>query len=123
MNHLVEGMLEKTRNYNRDYCKQSNFVVIFDENDQSGKHSLAIDTIEYFLTEDLLTTLPKSGFDTKIFVNYYVSITILFFILIANRDSNISDCNGKKKNKTSIRKKSYFTYLAIPLSWTSNHSA
>ena len=57
------------------------FVVITDENNQSGKYSLAIGTIEDFSGMDFFTILPKAWLDTKIFVNDYTSIGIAFFIL------------------------------------------
>ncbi len=57
------------------------FVVVMDENNQSGKYSLAIGTIEDFSGGDFFTILPKAWLDTKLFVNDYTSIGILFFIL------------------------------------------
>jgi len=59
------------------------FVVVMDENNQSGKYSLAIGTIEDFSGGDFFTILPKAWFDTKLFVNDYTSIGISFFILAA----------------------------------------
>ena len=53
-----------------------------DEKNQSGKYSLAIGTIEDFSGYDFFTVLPKAWFDTKIFVNDFLSIAILFLILI-----------------------------------------
>ncbi len=50
--------------------------------DQSGKYSLAIGTIEDFSGSDFFTILPKAWFDTKLFVNDYLSIVISIFILI-----------------------------------------
>ncbi len=57
------------------------FIVVMDEKNQEGKYSLAIGTIEDFSGENMLTLLPKSWFDTKLFVNDYFSIGVLFFIL------------------------------------------
>ena len=57
------------------------FIVVMDEKNQEGKYSLAIGTIEDFSGENLLTILPKAWFDTKLFVNDYFSIGILFSIL------------------------------------------
>ena len=59
------------------------FIVVIDEKNQSGKYSLAVGTIEDFSGENMLTLLPKAWFDTKLFVNDYISITIIFGILIA----------------------------------------
>ncbi|MCE2506321.1 MAG: hypothetical protein J4F36_07620 [Nitrosopumilaceae archaeon] len=59
------------------------FIVVTDEKNQSGKYSLAVGTIEDFSGENMLTLLPKAWFDTKLFVNDYISITIVFGILIA----------------------------------------
>ena len=59
------------------------FIVVTDEKNQSGKYSLAVGTIEDFSGENMLTLLPKAWFDTKLFVNDYISITIVFVILIA----------------------------------------
>jgi len=59
------------------------FIVVMDEKNQKGKYSLAIGTIEDFSTGDFFTILPKAWIDTKLFVNDYFSIGILFFILIA----------------------------------------
>ena len=57
------------------------FIVVMDEKNQEGKYSLAIGTIEDFSGENMLTFLPKSWFDTKLFVNDYFSIGILFSVL------------------------------------------
>ncbi len=59
------------------------FIVVMDEKNQSGKYSLAIGTIEDFSGEDFLTILPKAWFETKLFVNDYISIVIASIILIA----------------------------------------
>jgi len=59
------------------------FLVVSDENNQIGKYSLAIGTIEDFSGGDFFSILPKAWFDTKLFVNDYVSIGISFFILTA----------------------------------------
>jgi hypothetical protein len=57
------------------------FIVVMDEKNQKGKYSLAIGTIEDFTAEDFFTILPKAWFDTKLFVNDYVSIGILVLVL------------------------------------------
>ena len=59
------------------------FIIIMDEKNQKGKYSLAIGTIEDFSGSDFFTILPKAWLDTKLFVNDYLSIVILFSILIA----------------------------------------
>ena len=59
------------------------FIVVMDEKNQSGKYSLAIGEIEDFSGENFFIILPKAWFDTKLFVNDYLSIGILFFALIA----------------------------------------
>ena len=58
------------------------FIVVMDEKNQSGKYSLAIGTIEDFSGSDFFTILPKAWIDTKLFVNDFLSIGILFSILI-----------------------------------------
>ena len=57
------------------------FIIVTDEKNQSGKYSLAVGTIEDFSGENMLTLLPKAWLDTKLFVNDYVSIGILFGII------------------------------------------
>ena len=59
------------------------FIVVTDEKNQSGKYSLAVGTIEDFSGENLFTLLPKAWLDTKLFVNDYFSIAIVFGILFA----------------------------------------
>lgn len=59
------------------------FIVVTDEKNQSGKYSLAVGTIEDFSGENMFTLLPKAWLDTKLFVNDYFSIAIVFAILIA----------------------------------------
>ena len=58
------------------------FILVLDEKNQSGKYSLAIGTIEDFSGSDFFTILPKAWFDTKLFLNDYVSIVISFLVLI-----------------------------------------
>ena len=57
------------------------FIIVTDEKNQSGKYSLAVGTIEDFSGENMLTLLPKAWLDTKLFVNDYVSIGLLFGII------------------------------------------
>ena len=54
------------------------FLVVMDEKNQSGKYSLAIGKTEDFSGSDFFTILPKAWFDTKLFVNDYLSIVLLF---------------------------------------------
>ena len=56
------------------------FIVVVDEKNQSGKYSLAIGKIEDFSGIDFFTILPKAWFDTKLFVNDYLSIAIFFVV-------------------------------------------
>ncbi|MDH3856153.1 MAG: hypothetical protein OES27_08545 [Nitrosopumilus sp.] len=58
------------------------FIVVMDEKNQEGKYSLAIGTIEDFSGENIFTILPKAWLDTKLFVDDYFSIGILFFVLV-----------------------------------------
>jgi hypothetical protein len=58
------------------------FILVLDEKNQSGKYSLAIGTIEDFSGSDFFTILPKAWFDTKIFVNDYVGLSIGISILV-----------------------------------------
>ncbi len=58
------------------------FIVVLDEKNQKGKYSLAIGTIEDFSGGDLFVILPKAWFDTKLFVNDYLSIAIFFSVLV-----------------------------------------
>jgi len=59
------------------------FIVVMDEKNQEGKYSLAVGTIEDFSGENIFTLLPKAWLDTKLFVDDYLSIGILFFVLVA----------------------------------------
>ncbi|MBT8242413.1 MAG: hypothetical protein HKP34_01690 [Nitrosopumilus sp.] len=59
------------------------FIIVLDEKNQEGKYSLAVGTIEDFSGENMFLILPQSWWETKIFVNDYISIIIAFFILIA----------------------------------------
>ena len=77
------------------------FIVVMDEKNQEGKYSLAIGTIEDFSGGDLFTILPKAWLDTKLFVNDYLSIGILFFVSVAI--STIPILIIIRKGKRSIR--------------------
>lgn len=57
------------------------YIVVVDERSQTGKYSLAIGTIEDFSGIDFFTILPKAWFDTKLFLNDYLSISIFFSVL------------------------------------------
>ena len=52
-----------------------------DEKNQAGKYSLAVGTVEGFSGENIFGILPKSWYETKIFFNDDISITISFLIL------------------------------------------
>ena len=57
-------------------------IIVMDEKNQSGKYSLAVGTIEDFSGSDFFTVLPKAWFETKLFVNDFLTIGILFSLLI-----------------------------------------
>jgi hypothetical protein len=59
------------------------FIIVLDEQNQIGKYSLAIGTIEDFSGSDIFSTLPKAWIETKLFVNDYTSIVMAIIILIA----------------------------------------
>ena len=73
------------------------FIIVMDEKNQKGKYSLAIGTIEDFSGSDFFTILPKAWLDTKLFVNDYLSIGILFSILVAIPSIPISITIRKRK--------------------------
>jgi hypothetical protein len=56
------------------------FIIVIDEKNQEGKYSLAVGTKEDFSGENMITLLPKAWLDTKLFVNDYNSIVIVFVI-------------------------------------------
>lgn len=59
------------------------FVMVLDEENQAGKYSLAIGTIEDFSGADLFTILPTAWLETKLFVGDYASVAISVLVLIA----------------------------------------
>ena len=73
------------------------FIIVMDEKNQKGKYSLAIGTIEDFSGGDFFTILPKAWLDTKLFVNDYLSIGILFFTLVSIPAIPISITIRKRK--------------------------
>ena len=77
------------------------FIIVLDEKNQKGKYSLAIGTIEDFSGENMFLILPQSWWDTKIFVNDYMSIGILFSIFIILILSIAFGIKRKIKNKSS----------------------
>jgi hypothetical protein len=77
------------------------FIVVLDEKNQKGKYSLAIGTVEDFSGENMFLILPQSWWDTKIFVNDYISIGILFFIIISLIFIITFAVKRKIKNKSS----------------------
>ena len=77
------------------------FIVVLDEKNQKGKYSLAVGTIEDFSGENMFLILPQSWWDTKIFVNDYMSIGILFSIFIIIILSIAFGIKRKIKNKSS----------------------
>ncbi len=56
------------------------YVVVADEG-VGGRYALSIGTIEDFSGENFLLTLPMAWFETKLFVNDYFSMGILFSVL------------------------------------------
>ena len=77
------------------------FIIVLDEKNQKGKYSLAIGTVEDFSNENMFLVLPQSWWDTKIFVNDYISIGILFFVVIFSIFTIAFGVERKIKNKSS----------------------
>lgn len=59
------------------------FIVVTDEKGRDGRYALSVGTIEDFSDENFLVALPMAWLETKLFVNDYISIGILFFALAA----------------------------------------
>lgn len=59
------------------------FVVVLDEEGQEGKYALSVGTIEDFSGENLLGVIVMGWFETKLFVNDYLSVGIFFLVLVA----------------------------------------
>ncbi|QDI89580.1 hypothetical protein Nisw_08635 [Candidatus Nitrosopumilus sp. SW] len=76
------------------------FIIVTDEKNQSGKYSLAVGEIEDFSGENMFTLLPKAWLDTKLFVNDYFSILIVFGIFIAICSIPVIVIIKKRKRKT-----------------------
>ena len=57
------------------------FVIVLDEQNQTGKYSLAIGTIEDFSGLDLFTVLPTAWFETKLFVGDYFSASMFVLVI------------------------------------------
>ncbi|HEY5735965.1 MAG TPA: hypothetical protein VIS47_05330 [Nitrosopumilus sp.] len=76
-------------------------IIVLDEKNQKGKYSLAIGTIEDFSSENIFLILPQSWWETKIFVNDYISIMILFVIITALILITVFAIKRKIKNKSS----------------------
>ncbi len=57
------------------------YIGVYDQQ-SNGKYSLAVGTVEDFTFVDFFTLLPKSWFDTKIFLEDYLSISIGIIFLI-----------------------------------------
>ncbi|MCH9658535.1 hypothetical protein K0U27_07565 [archaeon] len=58
------------------------YIMVLDENNQAGKYSLAIGTIEDFSGADLFIILPTAWLETKLFVGDYASVAMSVLILI-----------------------------------------
>ena len=59
------------------------YLAIFDEKSNSGKYALAVGTIEDFSMYDFFTILPYAWFETKIFFEDYLTVTVSMVIVIA----------------------------------------
>ena len=81
------------------------FIIVLDEKNQTGKYSLAVGTIEDFSGENMFLILPQSWWETKIFVNDYLSILILFLILILIISIIIFIISKKIKQKAQANKR------------------
>ena len=57
------------------------YLSVFDKSDNSGKYALAIGKIEDFSAYDFFTLLPYAWFETKLFVNDYLSVISAILIL------------------------------------------
>ena len=58
------------------------YLAVFDENSTPGKYALAVGTIEDFSAYDFFTILPYAWFETKLFLNDYLSAVSAILILI-----------------------------------------
>ena len=58
------------------------YLAVFDENSTPGKYALAVGTIEDFSGYDLFTILPYALFETKLFLNDYLSAVSAILILV-----------------------------------------
>lgn len=54
--------------------------MVVGEKGQDSKYALAVGTIEDFSVGNLLVVLPMAWIETKLLVNDYLSIGILFFL-------------------------------------------
>lgn len=59
------------------------FIVVVDKEGQDGKYALSVGTIEDFSGEALLVAIATGWFETKLFVNDYLSLMIFFSALAA----------------------------------------
>ena len=58
------------------------YLAVFDENSTPGKYALAVGTIEDFSAYDFFTILPYAWFETKLFLNDYLSAISAILILV-----------------------------------------
>ena len=58
------------------------YLAVFDENSTPGKYALAVGTIEDFSAYDFFTILPYAWFETKLFLNDYLSAVSAILILV-----------------------------------------
>jgi hypothetical protein len=71
------------------------YIAVYDQQ-SNGKYSLAVGTVEDFTFVDFFTLLPKSWFDTKIFLEDYLSISI-GIIFLSGITVGIGDIITKRK--------------------------
>ena len=58
------------------------YLAVFAENSTPGKYALAVGTIEDFSAYDFFTILPYAWFETKLFLNDYLSAVSAILILV-----------------------------------------
>ena len=79
------------------------FIVVVDEKGQDGKYALSVGTIEDFSGENLLAVIATGWFDTKLFVNDYLSVGIFFFALAAIPTAVVLAVIRKKSRRGASR--------------------
>ena len=59
------------------------YLAVYDDNNQLGKLALAVGYIEDFSASDFMTVLPTAWFESRYFVDDYLTPVIVFVIIIA----------------------------------------